>query len=64
MLTLQIYNTLFAPFKVSRSEFSSLLSSSLASVATLHPGECYAGRELGERCISRLQSEIKHLLQV
>ena len=45
MLTIQIYNTLFVPFKVSRSEFSSLLSSSLASVATLHPGECYAGRE-------------------
>ena len=27
---------------ISRSEFSSLLSSSLAKVSSLHPGECYA----------------------
>ena len=54
---------------MSRSEFSSLLSSSLASVATLHPGECYAGQdqELAdmERCNSISEGfrvEVKHLI--
>lgn len=37
-----VFIKLFEPFKITRSEFSCLLNSNIATVASLHPGECYA----------------------
>jgi len=38
----KIYIEFFHPFKISRREFSYLLSSNIANMVSLHPGECYA----------------------
>jgi len=38
----RLYMDLFSPMKISRPEFSHLISSSVACMLTLHPGECYA----------------------
>jgi len=38
----KVYIELFLPLRTSRPDFRKLMSSSLASVVSLHPGECYS----------------------
>jgi len=38
----KVYTELFLPLRISRPDFRKLISSNVASVLSLHPGECYS----------------------